>query len=312
VVNTDCSIDGVYGSSPPNGGPTCLVGVTGADDAIIVPSCSSGSGSAVSEKLWIHYPMTGARDRVRQIDLSSGDITEFLPATTDLQATGPSSVAFNSAGCVTELASQSTLLQVGVFDITTPLSATSSTITSVLEAQCPSPPDAGNNKCALFSQLPVAQTGTGFVISGGESQLVATIDGAEGVQLSQAVLLSGGELIERSAQPTEAEPALVAAGNLDLSSEQDLVWAEDFKRGLAFQVSYPIPVNGDPLSATTPTIDNLKALAMELGSFDGTGNLQVATYVTGTGAGLVHGVIVAPTGVQPESITPATYTSCPP
>jgi hypothetical protein len=317
AVNSDCSLDSVYGSVPPTnvGGPCAS-----ADDAIVVPACGSAT-----PKLWIHYAGVD-RDLVRQIDLGdpSAPATDFAltganvsTGTGSQMSSMTTTIAFNSVGCITELdpggVALPQLQQVGVFDETTIDVVLGAVGTPTNDTKLVGNCGSGLAKpCPLSVDLPVALGGTGYVSASNEQRLVATTDSAQGVQLFESVLLAGSNaLIERSAQPTEAEPSLVVAGTFDPSGVQDLVWTEDFKRGTSFQVSYPFIVNGEPLSASSAAAP-LKALAMEEGSFDGTTNTQIAVYGEGLGSTMTKVVFVIPTGVPPETVTLPTDATCGP
>jgi hypothetical protein len=172
--------------------------------------------------------------------------------------------------------------------------------------------------CSVDVLLPVALAGAGYVTASTESHLVATISDAEGLGLAEYVLLGAGSaagatdhLIERSRQPTAAEPSIIVSGNFDLGNAADLFWSQADKRGTSFQVAYALQVDNEPLSAES-VVAPIKVQQLEVGSFDGGSNAQIAVYGQGTGALGVRGVSVIPTGVAPAPITILADTMCPP
>jgi hypothetical protein len=276
---------------------------------IVLPACDAST----SEKLWIHIPEPSpARDRIRQIDLGTFAVTEFTPAVPGLY------IAFHSAGCVTQLdpnGAAPVVLQTAVLDYSaSPLGYAGATppSTSHVVNSC------AGSACSVDVSLPVALAGAGYVTASTESHLVATISDAEGLGLGEYVLLGAGSaagatdhLIERSRQPTAAEPSIIVSGNFDLGNAADLFWSQADKRGTTFQVAYALQVDNEPLSAES-VVAPIRVQQMEVGSFDGGSNAQIAVYGQGTGGAGLRGVSVVPTGVAPAPITILADPMCPP
>jgi hypothetical protein len=336
AVGTDCSLTSVFGSPALDGGGTCdgTIGVgqmgLGADDVIVLPACGSAS-----QKIWIHYPEVitvgsnmGTAERVRQVDLGTNTTTDFT-----LKVSSELAPAFNAAGCVTVLdpkgQAPASLLQVGVVNYPTPAGLAASGSATPLEANtthilgiCTGPGAPALAGCTVDVSTPVGLTGVGFVQSATESHIVTTTEDVDGIELSQDVLLGSGSaaagsgsavLIERSQQPTEAEPTIVVAGSFDASSDQDLLWAQDTKAGARFQIAYSTIVNGQPLTAASRAFASLHVQQMVVGTLSSGSNAHIAVYgQLGSASGSGYGVSVVPTGVSPEAVTLDPYVGCSP
>jgi hypothetical protein len=280
AATATCAIAPLFGA-----GGGHIGSCTGADDILVVPACGSNSA-----KLLFHIPGAAGNDQIRQIDLATG-VGSYLP----IAFLGPENrVAFNAAGCVTELdpsGSSPVERQAIVLDFT---KDTLLPQTRALYNCSPS--------CSALP-LPIAQAAVGFT-TGSESRMVVTIVDATGVGLSQDVLLpdssgAADHLVERSREPAASVPLQLVAGNFDNDSGTDLLFDVLSRRGTSFEIAYARMVGDEPLAALSPVQVGIAAGDLLVGDVTNDPYDDIVVLGATVDINPKRGIAVVPTWVPP-------------
>jgi hypothetical protein len=291
AATATCAIAPLFGAGGGHVG-SC----TGADEILLVPACGTETA-----KLLFHVPGGVLKDQITQVDLSTGAATTLVPGF----AMAENRVAFNAAGCVSELdptGGPSVPHQMIVLDYTI----------GVL-----SPSTRGLYKCpaCLTVPFPIPLAAVGFT-GGTESRMVVTLVDASGVLLSQDVLLPSASaaeehFVERAREFSASLPVQVVAGNFDGDDGTDLLWDISSRRGTSFEIGYARLVGDQPLAALA-TAQGVTVSQLLVGDFTNDSYDDVVLLGATLETSPKRGVAVLPSRVAPENTTLKPDQTCTP
>ncbi len=290
TVDANGKLSLVYGATaPPGCKPQLTCNASAFDDLQLVPACDG-----ISAKLLLHEPGAAA-NQIKQLDLTSGQLTDFGIV---VKAQVASTVSFNAAGCVPDFDAKtgsSVLEQMTVLDFTGVTGAV------VARAHFACPPSGA---CDTVDLLGGAGAGFGAASS---PSLITTLLDSTGVELVPSVIVTQDgtrHLVELDRIPSAALPHVIVTGQFDSDGGLDMLWDNPLaKRGTVLDIAYSRTVNGQPLTALSPP--ELAFDDILVGDVNGDGFDDI-TLTTGSG------VVVVPTRVVADTGPLMTDTTCSP